>query len=170
MMPSRSTERAENSAAATVQTDAAGHTRGEHGKDHVLPLTGKHGRQAFRPPAHWFNLDRLPVSCVLGPRTRPPPAHPDDSTQESTSSGQKRFKIGAISIATENWGGLGTYQTAQSASAQCRQRIILSKQEYGAILKPHGGCPFAQFHLRSRVTLLTTAGVVNIAPSTKTVL
>jgi hypothetical protein len=65
-------------------------------------------------PAHRFNLDRLPVSCVLGPRTRPPPAPPDDSPQESTSSGQKRFKIGAISIATENWGGLGTYQTAQS--------------------------------------------------------
>jgi hypothetical protein len=66
-------------------------------------------------PAHWFDLDRLPVSCVLGPRTRFPPAHPDDSTQEFTASGQKRFKIDAISICNrKNWGGLRTYPTAQS--------------------------------------------------------
>src|ERR1700722_8029639 len=33
-------------AAPAIQTDAADHTGGEYGKDHVLPLTGKHRRHS----------------------------------------------------------------------------------------------------------------------------
>ena len=46
---------------------------------------------------------------------------------------------------------------------------MLSKQEYGAILKPHGGFLFAQFHF-AQDALLTAVGAANVVASAKTVL